>query len=584
MKIRKRQRVCALVLAVCLGMVASLPGLPAYAAVPGQGYTYEECNRADATSLQVEIQAIALSVLKESGSSMDVQAIVDRKWNELDAGSVLDREVDAAIIKVKGENAYWERFLSGWSPQKAQILANQVAAYTFAAPAFKAKLGELSGAIAGGLSQEIDAMTARSASSALLCLQAYVGAKYSNTLFLAFQNDIDHTLEAQGFARQQNIEVSPVEVHMKALEGVGVIVATQLTRKIAQALADEIADKLVGSLAGRLLGELGSSFVPLAGWVVGGGLIAWDLVQGSDGALPQIRTALQSEEVKTTVRREIAANIRSGLSEEMQGTAVTLAGTLTTDWQQFCDRYGHLCALTGENAGFKLILNETPLDGIDKLSYLVDILMTSQGEAQLNTAIDNGTLLAMLRLPEPAYALLREGKSPAVVLAWAELAGGDLDKVIKFSIYKNKAPGDLSRQIVAALVAVDDNSVIAKLLALDSGDLQELATLPTADLKGIAAHASLSDLTWLSGYLAQEKPAESLRIAHALAGGSLSLAVLQHPASVQQADPLPPQLLGRQRARRRYRLPSTTWFWSWMGNPFISTVSWWLRSFCCCCC
>ncbi|MBV7330852.1 hypothetical protein KFU94_21935 [Chloroflexi bacterium TSY] len=37
---------------------------------------------------------------------------------------------------------------------------------------------------------------------------------------------------------------------------------------------------------GRVIGAA-ASFVPIAGWIIGGGLIVWDLIEGSNGALPK---------------------------------------------------------------------------------------------------------------------------------------------------------------------------------------------------------------------------------------------------------------------------------------------------------
>ena len=48
--------------------------------------------------------------------------------------------------------------------------------------------------------------------------------------------------------------------------------------------------------------------------MIGAGLIVWDLVEGAQGALPQIQETLQSDEIKAEVRAEIATAIDAGLN------------------------------------------------------------------------------------------------------------------------------------------------------------------------------------------------------------------------------------------------------------------------------
>src|SRR5690606_8010837 len=151
---------------------------------------YAECSRADAATIEAEITTIAHAILTEAESHLAIDALVARKWTEVGAGPVLDAAVDRAIAQVQAEESYWERFLSGWSPDKAQELAARVAEVAFADPALAAKLDELSTVLAAALVSEMETYAARSASSALLCLQSYVGGQYSETLYSAFAQNL----------------------------------------------------------------------------------------------------------------------------------------------------------------------------------------------------------------------------------------------------------------------------------------------------------------------------------------------------------------------------------------------------------
>ena len=66
--------------------------------------------------------------------------------------------------------------------------------------------------------------------------------------------------------------------HQMALGGVGVIIAAQITRKIMTSVAQRISQRVAGRIAGRVLGRVGTTVVPLAGWIIGAGMIAYDPV------------------------------------------------------------------------------------------------------------------------------------------------------------------------------------------------------------------------------------------------------------------------------------------------------------------
>jgi hypothetical protein len=276
-----------------------------------------------------------------------------------------------------------------------------------------------------------------------------------------------------------------------------------------------------------VLGRLGASAVPVAGWIIGAGLIVWDLVEGAEGALPQIRTALQSEEVKLNIQADIAHTVRAGLDEELQTIAATLAATLVGQWQELCTDYPYMCTLSQTNSNFKAFLTLTPLEEIGNVSALAELFMTSLSLADLDRALATGTFQALARLPEPALDLLRATGSPDEVLAWADIAGDSLDRVAALEIYKWEKPSELDAALLSALFAIEDDAVLERLLALEPGALRTLAALGPGALRALANTASTEDLIWMTDYLAEVEPAETLQIAHDLAAGELTVATLR---------------------------------------------------------
>jgi hypothetical protein len=525
-----------LLFALLLAVSLVLPAAKVKAAAQAQEYTYEECSRADESVLRGELQSLGHDILAREGDNIDVAAIVQRKWTELGVSAVLDAEVEAAIARVRSESSYWERFLSGWSPEQAEALAARVSAYTFESPTLQGKLSELSDAIAAELAREVETMSALSASSALLCMQAYVGEHYSSTLFALFQSEIGQQIESENLAVHAGVAVSPLSVHTKALGGAGIIVATQITRQLAQALAKKIAGRMAGKIAGRVLGRLGASAVPVAGWIIGAGLIVWDLVEGAEGALPQIRTALQSEDVKLNIQTDIANTVRAGLDEELQTIAATLAAILVDQWQELCTRYPYMCTLSQTNPNFKAFLGLTPLSEIGDVTALVEFFMTSLSLADLERALATGTFQALARLPEPPLDLLRATGSPDEVLAWAAIAGDSLDRVAAMEIYKWKKPGELDSALLSALFAIENEAALGRLLTLEPGALRTLAALGPGAFQSLANTASAEELVWMADYLVEIEPAESLRIAGQLAAGEQTVETLRSAPEIAAPD------------------------------------------------
>ena len=52
------------------------------------------------------------------------------------------------------------------------------------------------------------------------------------------------------------------------------------------------------------------------------------------------------------------------------------------------------------------------------------------------------------------------------VLAWSDMSGDNLDKVVESEVYKYSAPGELSPQILDAIFIIDSNDIIHNLLVL----------------------------------------------------------------------------------------------------------------------
>ncbi len=530
----RRLRFLWLLTTLCVAAAGVLTPRAALAApAQPQEYVYAECSRADAATIEAEITTIAHAILTEAESHLAIDALVARKWTEVGAGPVLDAAVDRAIAQVQAEESYWERFLSGWSPDKAQELAARVAEVAFADPALAAKLDELSTVLAAALVSEMETYAARSASSALLCLQSYVGGQYSETLYSAFAQNLEAQLGTElDLDEASDVTVAPLALHTKSMAGVGVLLTTEITRRLAQAMSKQLLQRMAGKIAGRVLGRIGSSAVPYVGWAIGIGLIAWDLWEGGKGALPQIRDALQAEEVKQEVQAEIVAAVREGLSAESSTMAAGLAATLLGQWQGFCATNRDLCTLAANNRSFALLLDTTPVTQLDALAQQVNFFLSTLGAEALTVALRDGTFEALLALPHEAKTILAWTRSPATTLDWANLAGDSLADVVAYQIYRVIDPVALDKLSLAAIVAIGDNEQIHKLLNLAPAQRETLLALPTTDLKAILAQATADELTWLAAYAATLPPDAAAALYADLAAGTTTVAQLRQPPVV----------------------------------------------------
>ncbi len=382
--------------------------------------------------MRAEIERHALAVLSTGQTPLDVDALVARKWAEVGMDAVLDAEVQRAVDELAANEDYWNRLLSGWWGEKAQEFAERIANDVFGSPAFREKLEELSDAIGADVARQVEAQFAKAASVALLCLQAYVGEQYSATLFDAFQRSVQKETLDVDLGQVETPVFDGVTEHSLALAGIGTILVTQLVYRLGQKLGQKIAQRVAGKVIGRVLGKAGSSFIPVAGWIIGIGMIAYDLWEGGQGALPQIQEGLQSEEVKERIRGEIADAIKDDLPDQATLIALETSVSLVEQWQGFCDAYSYVCMEATSNQAFRMLLDQVTLEELERLSELVDYFMLHAGHAELESLLADGALEGLLDLPSATLSELFVHVEPQQLMDWHRLAGSDLPQVITY--------------------------------------------------------------------------------------------------------------------------------------------------------
>lgn len=499
MKIRCARWVIALLI-----MALVLESAPAFAAPPAQAATLQDCSTVAEDTLQSELNEVTQQVFRDQLRTLDLDGIVAAQWATLKMDQAVAAAVDRAVLRVRGETDYWNTFLSGWSPDKARELTVAVIGYAFDSVEFRAATDELANAVSLDVAEQLTVASADSASAALYCLQTFVGQHYSAALLQTFEERVQAATASANLIDANNAGPDILALageHQMALGGVGVIIAAQIARKIVTSVAQRISQRVAGRIVGRILGRAGSTIIPIAGWIIGAGMIAYDLYEGRDGALPQIQETLKGEPIAQGIRAEIVASVRPELEAEAPQLARTIANELYAEWRNVRRDIRQLMDLAEQDPRVASLLSETATPGeISNLVQAVAILQKTGGDA-LETALRDGSLARIAKLPSSALALANATGSLAVAVAWHRAVGGLLDEVVEYEVYKLRTPDTVNLAQLEQLFALGDRAAVVRLLALPSDALDVLLGLPASMLVPLANALSADDLTWLAAEL-----------------------------------------------------------------------------------
>jgi uncharacterized protein YaaW (UPF0174 family) len=424
-------------------------------------YTFEECNKIQKDSLRDELNRKSQQVFSSESSNIDIKQIINSKWSTIGMDSTIDREVDNAIARIGNESGMVEKAWSSFSSNKAKEFAEKAGNYVFGSERFNTNLDRLSTEISDELSNRLENISAQSASSSLMCLEEFIGQSYSDTISRIFEEAVKKETQAIKWDNKiDSNQPSMVTMHQKALGGLGVIIASQIGKKIAQKIGQSIAKRIAGRIASRIAGRIAGravlSSIPVVGWIIGAGMIGWDVYNSSEGALPQIQKDLKGEEVKEKIRSEISLAVTEQLATELPQMAREIANDIFSLWSDFKNKFRNVLELSESNSEFKYILDNTSKDNFYKLSNLVNLISNKLDKDQLIDAINNRTFENIMNLPETSFIILETSKSIKTLIEWSELAGLRIDKVVEFEIYKQKTPADFDKQLLEKLIEVND--------------------------------------------------------------------------------------------------------------------------------
>lgn len=487
-------------LLVALVLFSTLPANQASAQGTTPTYTLPECENIDEELLLSEINEITRTVFEKERSGLDIAAIVDRNWVKHDMDSSLDSSVDKAADLVLSEEGLWERIKSGWHPPTAELFTKKVITATFESPEFKISIEELSQSIVNDLEVELQVMTAISASSSLLCLEEFIGKTFSRTMAEHLGISVQKWIEEGDKSPQVETEVRDIlMIRAPTLAGISLIIGT----RIASLLAKKVTQRIVANVIVRIVGKAGSA-IPVVGWIIGGGLVVWDLVQLNKGSVPQIREALKGPDVKKEIRTQIAAVVE----EELDATLPNLIESVTLDlvgqWQRFLQSFEIVLRLAEKNVRFREIVDNVTAEEVDKLKDLVSVGTVALGTEWLIQTVEDGKFERMRALPQASFEILRETADPDLVLNWATLSGESIVEVVESELYTTASPSDFAdREKLRQVLALESPTLIRKLMQFEVADRGTLLRPQTRHTKWLLTEITESDLLWAAVFMSK---------------------------------------------------------------------------------
>lgn len=498
-----------LIIGLCLWLalspVSALAQTPATAPTPSPATSPAEllqsCAAVDESALQDELNTLTQGAFSRALVELDLPAIVATAWNEAGLTQIVNDEVDRAVNHVKQDTSFWDSFLSGWDADKAKALTEAIAGQAFASDAFRKGMDSLGAAVATEISGRVGVFSAEGVSAALYCMQTFIESRYANVVRDSFQKELR---DASAHADLPSDEIVPglsdfLQQHELALGGIGVIIATQVAKRLAVEIMEGLSERVAGRLSVRLLGRVGTDVIPLVGWVIGIGLFAWDVYSSRDGAIPRISEALKSDEAMAAIQNEVVATIQPELNEKLPEIARGIANDLYAQWSSVKREMRVVLDLAASNADYRTLL--ASLESQEELSRLVAItsaLTGASGSEAVVAATADGSLKRAVQLNADVTPIIQASGSITTALAWSDAAGDMLPAVISSGLYKSQQPGDLPADDLRALAGVESPAAVAELALLPAAGLSTLLTLSSQTLLELSQAFTGDQLAWIA--------------------------------------------------------------------------------------
>lgn len=478
----------ASLMAATIGLTHALP--PATAQVASRA-EYEACQTQDEESFRVAIEAVTIKALRVSMAGFDYRTSVGDAWRRGGMDLILDARIDVAVSEVQSETSWGGLIQSLTDSKKAEQLGAAVAGRVYRSDAMKAAIERLAVEVGTDVGKQMEIAMQDAAEPALLCLQAYLGARYGKSVGRVVTTGAG---EDFGIAPQEaGANVGTGDVLVRRGGGITGAAILLLRRQLAT-MAARIGQRLVGSVLSRLVSTVAGG--------VGVVLIAKDVWELRNGVMPIIAEEMKAPTTKAEVQDELAKGIAEEISIHVEDIGRKSAGHMVGIWQDFRRAHEKTLDLASRNEAFKTFVNALAPSELPRLDEVVALLLESEGESGILARLANGTLATAVKdLAPPALEIARTTRSIQAALQWSTLAGKDIGRVVEYEIYRRSPPEGFTKTTLQRLLALDDRLAITRLATISQSARDGLFDLETQDLKALTRNLAESELETLARYL-----------------------------------------------------------------------------------
>ncbi|MBX2855448.1 MAG: hypothetical protein KTR21_10685 [Rhodobacteraceae bacterium] len=438
---------------------------------------FGECEQAvDDEALRTELSDRAQSAMRAAMQGVDYRDLVIQSWRSAEMDAKLERIVDAKLDILRADRAYVERLLDGNIPSRAEEMATRAATMVFESPEFAQAQEDLRHQLAGRLEPMVADADAVAQSYAARCVQAFLGARYAQSVQSAFEDELSNPAPA-------NFEVS----------GVSTSVALNLSAVIAAMLAvvfRRLVRRIVSAVVRRLAGAIAARAAAWASVLLGALLLVYELIAGADGVFPVIREELLSLDTKLEIQQALVEELENVGPEEFDRRAEVIAELMVARWKQFKQDHRAVLELAEKYPGFRDFLSSVSSEQFDTVTTAVASINRVGGEEAVLAALDNGVLAAAVDIPGFAVHLDEwgaRGVSVEELVAWSALAGDRFEEALRHGLPELLRPDEVTQEELSQVLSLGDRRAIRLAAALTGAQRGELLALEPDLARALAA-------------------------------------------------------------------------------------------------
>lgn len=485
---RSRTMAAAGLLAAVLGTSADVRTARSASVTAGD---YAACQVQTEAEFRAAIETVTLTAMQKGMQGIDYTALIADQWRKGGLDLIIDRQVDVAIDQVRGEESWTELVRSLGSKAKAEELATTVAERVYRSEGFKTALEQAVVGLGTEIGKRVEIAAADATQPAVLCMRAFLGPRYGNSIARAVGDDTAKQFEID--SRGNTAEIGSKELlggSKEAISGAAILIARRQMSRIAQ----RVGTRIVGSVLSRV--------VSVAAGGVGLVLIAKDIWDFRHGVLPIIASEMKSKTSKDKVQSEIASGVKEQMGEHVKEIALKTSEHVVEVWQEYRRAHAKVLELSEKHTAFKAFIETVKPESMARLDQLTLLTLTAESEERLLKRVADGSFNDMLvQWPADAVAVAKDVRSLDVAAKWLSLADRALPKVVEYDIHRRAAPETFSRASLAKILGLDDRLAIQRLVAMKPDARNVLHELPAAEMKNLARLFDETQLTSLSHYL-----------------------------------------------------------------------------------